>query len=124
MSKAIEFQIIENPDDDENEYIVCPICEGNPFICRGDCIDVGFGPTYQISPDEYCKVCDETGMIKVGSEAHYSVLCDVIMETITDAFGGQEFIDNLPKEKFEKFYKYIVEIFGMIRPLWLKNNGH
>ena len=121
-TRMIDFP--SNPDledDSGNEYFTCPFCEGSIVVCRGDCIDVGFGPTYQIAPDILCQICDETGAIKVGSEAHYFCLSHAILEIIQESFG-EDLIDNLPEKKFKGFHKSLQNMFNILKPIWLQEN--
>ncbi len=109
-------------EEDENgsEYFECPFCNGTGIGCKGTCIDVGFGPNYQIEPDWPCNICEKTGLIKEFSKAHFVVVKHTIYEIIQDTFG-QENIDTLPEEKFKQFYTELEHSINMLKPIFVKS---
>ena len=113
---------VEEEDDEGNEYFICPYCEGDGIACKGSTMDFGDDQTpmvVPIEPDWPCKICDETGQVRVGSEAHYFLIKNGILEVIENSFG-KDIIDSQPEKDFKKFYTLFDETFRILKPHWLQ----
>jgi len=121
VTEKIDWPMVDE-DDEGNEYFECPYCEGSGIACKGATMDFGDDETpmvVPIEPDWPCQICDETGRIKVGSEAHYFLIKNGILEVIQNSFG-QEIIDSLPQKDFKEFYTHFDEMFKILKPRWLR----
>lgn len=122
VTEKIDWPMVDE-DDEGNEYFECPYCEGSGIACKGATMDFGDDETpmiAQIEPDWPCGLCDEQGVIKVGSENHFFAIKNTILEITQNTFG-QEIIDSLPQKEFKEFYTHFEEAFRILKPQFLKN---